>query len=407
MSHRLWILFITITLTSTVLAGCSQPDPTPEPPTFVPTREPVDLPTDTAEPTRTIAPPIIVTSPISSPEAAEPQPTATIETVPSPTAITLLEVGDFGDNRNPLTGEIMEDPEVLNRLPLAVKISNAPPAWVRPQSGLNDADLVFEHVTEARITRFTMVVYGKTPPDVGPIRSARLIDLEIPAMYSSALVYSGSSEGVRRKLFNSDFWPRILLGGDGYYRTGANKPFEHTLYAKPDLLWASLEERGLNQAPTFQNTMAFSSDTPTGGEPASEVIIDYDWTLINWRYDIESGRYLRWTDGEPHLDANNDQQVNAANVVVILADHYDDTSICEQVINGVCTAYSLQPVLNGSGDAIIFRDGQRYSGTWHRDNRQDLLTFTGSDGETLPLQLGNTWFQVIPIYYQNPVASTP
>ena len=60
----------------------------------------------------------------------------------TPTPIYLRTAEDFGDNRNPLTGEEVSDPSQLARRPLAIKISNAPPKHVRPQSGLNDADLI-------------------------------------------------------------------------------------------------------------------------------------------------------------------------------------------------------------------------------------------------------------------------
>jgi hypothetical protein len=322
--------------------------------------------------------------------------------------VNLFSPDDFGNNRNRLTGEEVDDPAQLQRRPLAIKISNAPAKWVRPQSGLNQADLIFEHITEAKITRFTMIVYGQTPPDVGPIRSARLIDLELPAMYDSALIYSGSSAGVRQLLRSSDFRARILLAtSPGYYRTGADKPLEHTLYGKPVTFWQVLEEKGLNQPPTFNTQMAFTSEPPAGGTPATDVTIDYDWTLINWRYDRESGRFLRWVDGKEHVDANTGEQVRFANVAIILANHIEDRNICEQIINGICTAFSVQPQIFGTGAAIIFRDGQRFDGTWERIGRYDLLTFKDDSGQPLPLQIGNTWFQVIPIWYKNPVTVAP
>jgi hypothetical protein len=279
---------------------------------------------------------------------------------------------------------------------------------VRPQSGFNDADLVFEHITEAGITRFTMIIYGKTPPDVGPIRSARLIDLQLPAMYDAAFVYSGSSNGVGEKLFASDFRPRILQGTEpGYYRTGADKPFEHTLYANPVTLWQALDGKELNTRPNFATYMAFSDEAPGGGTPASRANVDYGWTFIEWVYDPISGRYLRTTDGEPHLDANTGDQVRAANVVVILANHVEDVNICEQVTNGVCSHFSVEAQIWGSGPAILFRDGQRYDATWQRIGRNDMLTLHDDSGAPIPLQIGNTWFQVIPTYYQDPVSVVP
>lgn len=400
------LIFILATLLiGSLLGACSRDDRIPPPPTSAPEMQSAGL---GAIPSATPTNPVIMSNSGSNPAATvtvKPAATATPTATPTPEPINLFTAEDFGLNRNPLTGEEVEDPGILERLPIAIKISNAPPQWVRPQSGLNDADLVFEHITEAQITRFTMIIYGKTPPDVGPIRSARLIDLELPAMYDAALVYSGSSDGVRKLLLNSDFRPRILFAtSPGYYRTGADKPLEHTLYGDPATFWEVLAEKGLDQAPTFYSQMAFTSEPPGGGTPANEVIIDYNWTLIDWRYDPDIGRYLRWTDGEEHLDANTGEQVQFTNVVVILSNHIEDPNICEQVINGVCTAFSVQPQIFGSGPAIIFRDGQRYDGTWERIGRYEMLTFKDEAGLPLPLQIGNTWFQVMPIWYENPVS---
>jgi hypothetical protein len=402
---RLLAALLAVTL---VLAACSKEETPPPPPTQAASglNQVSATPTPTVAPTRTLPPPVAITAqPTSTPEIV-----ATVTLAPEPTAepVILLSKADFTDDIDPLTGERVDDPALLERLPLAIKISNAPAQWVRPQSGLNDADLVFEHVTEARITRFTIIVYSKTPPKVGPIRSARLIDLELPAMYDAALAFSGASEGVRQKLLAADFRPRILFTYEqGYYRTGEDKPLEHTLYGNPETFWSVLTEKGLNQRPDFSTYMAFTSEPPTGGTPAQEAIIDYDWTLINWRFDSETGKYLRWTDGEEHLDANTNEQVSASNVVVILAGHVDDPSICEQSYNGVCTSFSVQPQIFGSGPAVIFRDGQRYDATWQRIGRYDMFTFVDDAGQPLPLKPGNTWFQIMPIWYENPVSSNP
>jgi hypothetical protein len=413
MSSISWRSAIGVVLVLVFLAACGEStSPLPPPTAAVPNApsEPAQaLPesaptvagsTDSVElaPTATLGAPATLAAP----------PTVTSVATSTPFTVMLAQPSDFGDSRNPLTGEEVADVSQLNRRPLAIKISNAPASWVRPQSGLNDADLVFEHITEAGITRFTMIVYGKTPPDVGPIRSARLIDLELPAMYDAALIYSGSSDGVRRKLFASDFRSRVMLGNiPGYYRTGADKPYEHTLYANPRELWRGLDERGLNTRPTFGSNMAFSTEAPGGGTPARRAVVDYGWTHIDWIYDPISGRYQRWTDGEKHLDANTDKQVTAANVVVILANHVEDVNICEQVTNGVCSYFSVQPQIWGSGPAVLFRDDQRYDVTWQRINRNDMLTLHDPTGAPVPLQIGNTWFQVIPTYYVDPVSSQP
>jgi hypothetical protein len=315
----------------------------------------------------------------------------------------------LGADHNPLTGELVSDPAVLDRRPIAVKLSNAPATYTRPQAGLNQADLVFEHTTEGSVTRFTAIFYDETPPNVGPVRSARLIDLELPAMYDAMLAFSGASAGVNQRLNSSDFSPRLLHADEpGFYRTGENKPFEHTLYLRLDQLWEAVTAKGLNTRPQFQTFSAFSSTPPAGGAPASRIAIDYQATQVEWQYDPATGRYRRWSDGEPHLDANTGEQVTAANVIVISPFHILDPTICEQInSDGTCAHLSVQVQLWGTGSGAIFRDGQQYDVTWNRVNRNDMLTFTDSAGNPVPLQIGNGWVQVVPSWLSNPVTVTP
>ncbi len=385
-------------------------DSLPPPPTFAPeVSAGGEDAGDSAELQVTSAAPQPAVSPTLPPT---PQPPPTIAPIPTSTiavdenvAEEAAIISNFGSDRNPLTGELVSDPANLQRRPLAVKLSNAPASYTRPQSGLNDADLVWEHTTEGNLTRFTAIVYGETPPRLGPVRSARLIDLELPAMYSAALGYSGSSNGVGELLRSSDFTDRILNAWEkGYYRTGEDKPVEHTLYVTPELLWEALSEKGLNNPPAFSTTNVFSNTPPAGGTPASAVNIDYNWTLVNWRYDRASGRYMRWTDGIPHLDGNTSEQVSAANVIVISPFHAYDATICEQAnADGTCAALSVEVQLWGSGPASVFRDGQRYDVTWERLGRTDSLTFKDSEGNPFPLKIGNSWVQVVPTWLDNPV----
>lgn len=390
-------LFFVLLLT---LAACgggeSETLPTPLPPTPVAQEPPTAVPaTETAAPPP--APPTLPPIPTNTPAA------------PLPTdGVVLQTLADFGTDRNPLTGELVEDKSLLQKRPLAIKLSNSPPIYTRPQSGLNDADWIYEHTTEGAITRFTAIFYGKLPPRVGPIRSARLIDLELPAMYDAALAFSGASNGVLGRLSQVDFNSRILYSNEpGYYRTGEDKPLEHTLYGDPLKFHEALATKGLDVAPTFTTVNAFSSQPPAGGQPASELRVDYDWTVIDWRYDAASGEYLRWADGEIHADGNSGEQVAVANVVIVTPNHQEDGEICEEVQNGVCAHLSMQIQLWGSGAAAVFRDGQQYNVTWQRQGRNDSLTFTDSAGNPFPLQIGNSWVQVVPNWLTNPVTVTP
>lgn len=409
--RKLYGLFIGVLL---MAAACSQ---SPPPAVIVPTAETVveevatpttaapDTPTAAVEPT--LPPVVVVTEAVTN----TPEATATAEPTTTPEPVTLLTKEDFGTERNPFTGELMADPSVLQRRPIAVKISNNPPEYTRPQAGLSQADLVYEHITEGPITRFTAIFYGQTPPDIGPIRSARLIDIEIPAMYDSALSFSGANVGVSQLLFRSDIRSRILRSHEpGYYRTDEEeKPWEHRLHGDPVGFWQALEERGENRPPNLTAYMAFSTIPPEGGEPASRVDVQFgSFGVMNWEYNEEDGRYWRSMDGEPHVDRNDDQQISAANVVIVYAFHQQHRSICVYpAADGGCSVYATESQIWGRGDATIFRDGREYNGIWKRENRSDMLTFYDSEGNVIPLQVGNTWFEVMPYHYGDAVTVTP
>lgn len=399
MKKLIILLFMTVLLI--VACGGEEPVPTPVPTAVTEAVAEVVEPTVTVPPTLLPPPPTIAPAPTSADVA-----TAVPETT-APESITLLAEADFGDNRNPLTGELVDDPSVLQRRPLAVKISNAPPLYVRPQSGLNDADIIYEHTAEGSVTRFTAIFYDTAPEKIGPIRSARLIDLELPAMYDAALAFSGASVGVNQRLNASDFQSRILYSAEpGYFRTGEDKPFEHTLYGDPNGFWQALDAKGLNTPPNFGTFNAFSTETPAGGTPGGYAAIDYQWETVEWRYDAENGRYWRWADEQPVLDANTGEQVNVANVIIIAPFHVEDGTICEEIRDNQCVHLSVQIQIWGSGTGLLLRDGQQFNVNWHREARNDVLTFTDSSGNPFPMQIGNSWVQLVPTWYQDPVVVT-
>lgn len=227
-------------------------------------------------------------------------------------------------------------------------------------------------------------------------------------MFDAALAMSGAHPVVSQRLHGSDIGDRILRSHEtGFYRTGEDKPWEHTLHADPAGLWQALDASGENRPPNFTTWMSFSNQIPPNGEPASKVQIGYDTWTLEWRYDPANGRYWRWSDGEPTIDANNGVQISAANVILLTAVTTKDKSICLTHTDGICSDWPLEIQIWGEGDAIILRDGKQFPVTWLRHNRSDMFTFVDASGVVVPLQIGNSWFQIIPNYYANPVTTEP
>jgi hypothetical protein len=117
--------------------------------------------------------------------------------------------------------------------------------------------------------------------------------------------------------------------------------------------------------------------------------------VVDYRYQPESGDYLRWDGGDPHLDATSGEQISVTNVIVVYANHVDA---------GFYEDYprtnhpSVQIQLWGTGPAVIFRDGLAYEGLWARPNRDDMIVFRDPTGQVpIPLKPGNTWIQLVPL----------
>ena len=341
----------------------------------------------TPTPTRTPAPADTL------PPTDTPMPTFTPTPAFTPTPTPLPE------NVNPLTGEVVADAGLLERVPVAIKISNWPGQYVRPQAGINSADLIFEHYNEGWFSsRWTAVYLGKDPERVGPVRSGRLIDLHIPAIYKAVFACSGFSNGVLELVKDSDIYPdrvaspSVGIGEPVFYRDfSRDVPMEHTMYTSPALVrdWAA--ERDVSGRQKLEG-MIFSEEPEAGGEPATSILVPYRSLDAEWRYDEASGRYQRWSDGVPHTDALTGAQLNVANVVVLYVPQWD-TDIIEDPHSG---AFSIEFALWYSNRAIIFRDGVQIEAFWQHWEREDMLTLTDEDGIPIPLQIGNTFFEVIP-----------
>lgn len=317
--------------------------------------------------------------------------------IPTAAQEDIVGPDEYPENVNPLTGKVVNDPESINRRPIAVKVSNFPPDLVHPQFGLSLADVVFQHEAEGGTTRFTAVYLGTMPTKVGSMRSARLIDVELPAMYRAFFIYSGSSAGVDMRIKNSPFGQqgRAIYAdawGEPFAFRDPERPVPHNFFANTQQVSYLGDEWEINDNPGLHGT-AYSATTPVGGTPARIVDIVYRTDFVRWFYEPGFQRYARYSGGEPHMDALTEKQIAAENVVVIYVDHVEDRTILEDEVGG--GHYSIEIRLWGEGPCDLFRNGQRFDCRWEREDDFSMLTLTTPDGELLPLKPGQTWYQLV------------
>lgn len=303
----------------------------------------------------------------------------------------------YPDGINPLTG-LPADPDLLNRRPILIKVSDYPPV-VRPQSGLNQADIVWEHLLSGGVTRFSAIYLGQDAPHVGPIRSARLVDFELTRIYRSLFVYSGMAEGTINVLRTDGLVSSRAIGGSGPCPALCRFPkdglaLEHTLYGDTTALYEEAAARSRDLTPEPVYGMAFSEQPPAGGVPLDGLWVQYRETEIEWAYDDESGRWLRSQDGEAHMDVATGTQINAANVLVIEDDHIEQPFVSANYWGPGDFAFSVNFI--GSGRIVLLRDGRYYEGQWRRETRDDPLTYYDLEGNILPFKPGNTFVNLVP-----------
>jgi hypothetical protein len=320
--------------------------------------------------------------------------TATITPTPEP---TLGPVGpsNFPEGVNPLTGEMVDDPTLLNRRPVFVKVANYP-ASGRPHAGLSAADLVFEYYIGEGMNRFMAVYYGQDSDKIGPVRSGRLIDPQLVQMYQGILAFYGAYAPIYEKIVDV-LGNRAITGNENICPALCDDGRNIVISKFGDSagLTELSTQRGVNNQAYPLDGMAFDPTAPTGGTAGTDALVIFsNLDRGEWVYDESSGKYLRLiedTNGSnltmvPLVDANTDEQLAFSNVVVLFAYHTEyATSMYDQTIWG-----------NTSGQrAVIFRDGNAYDGTWVVPNDTQPIQLRDQNGETFALKPGNTWYVVL------------
>lgn len=342
-------------------------------------------------------------------------PSATVTTEPTvaPTAPDVdsfsfdIAYEDFPPDVNPLTGLHVADPSLLDRRPVAVKISNFPRSN-RPQWGLSLADIVYEYYHNNDLTRFYAIFYSHDAEMAGPIRSGRLFDSYLMDMYESLLVFASADQRVLDRFAREQLPWQMVAGLNG------DCPPDPVCRYEPDALnylvtdtstigAYAVRQGGENDRPDLHG-MAFGQDVPAGGQPLERIYLYYSYSAYSyWDYDAASGRYLRNEDtqedlggrGEayaPLTDRLTGQQIGAENVVVIFVPHFH--YFYSPATDTVPATEVVDMEFSGEGPAYAFRDGQAYELEWVSQEGQ-ILYLVDANGVRFPFKPGTTWFEVV------------
>jgi hypothetical protein len=337
--------------------------------------------------------------------------TLAVTSTPVPTSGPGEVIGpdSFPEGVNPLTGLSVENPENLLLPPALVSITNFPVSS-RPQAGLSFSPFVFEIYIGEGMTRFLAMFYGDFPQVteedggngtsgtnvgsvtdntlVGPIRSGRLPYESMRKLYNGFLVMaSGASQVVSN-----------LSSYANIYGSDADNINSAMIDVTKLEEIANKNQKRLGGASL--SGLSFQTEPPADGKDAERIWLKYAYlNQINWRYDEETGAYLRYQD---RADATNFELMTDRltgdplafeNVVILFANH--------EVVTP--TIIDIDLLYMRKMPALLFRDGQMYEIFWTTKSgsyevetgKLRPIRFMDAKGNEFPLKPGQTWVQVV------------
>ena len=266
---------------------------------------------------------------------------------------------------------------------LVVKIDDTNMA--HPQIGLEDADVVYIEQVEGGLTRLAAVFSSTIPARIGPVRSARISDIDIMGQYGRvAFAYSGA----QRKLLPVISAANLEDLGAQHesskiYTTDPNRIQPYAMVLRADLLMQKIVDENLRVDSAKSVGFVFG-DNPEGGVPTQEVVIN--WPAATYT--------AEWSESESRWLLSHNGKLNLADSGVVLG----PTTLVIQIVKISPSEYGdkfggVTPLSEtiGTGKAYVLRDGELFATTWNRPFADSGTSFTLPDGSPMFFAPGQVW----------------
>jgi hypothetical protein len=322
--------------------------------------------------------------PVSAPTTAAPSPTPS--NTPTPTPTEKPRPPSY-----PLTGQALPKGADVAHPAVAVKVSNVRQA--QPQAGLDRADIVFVTPIGVGYTRLVAVFHSQLPTRVGPVRSARPMDVQL---LSPMLPVFGHTMAAKWVMAYVNSVPGVdsrgtmqVKVGSGGYRIDSRRPSPDHVFASPARL---TELSSLKKAPkpyfAYAADLASATAAESKGRGAG-VSVPYGagWTS-SWAWDKKSKRYVRSEPWGAHR-LENGKQVSATNVLVLHV-----ASAQRKIGTGGGASLPVLQLENASGKFVALAGGHSVTGTWSKGGDGANFVLKTSDGKPLQLAPGSTWVEL-------------
>lgn len=306
--------------------------------------------------------------------------TAAADSTTSTTASLPDDTAAPGESTPPPTATTTPPPDPIENPSalVAIKIDNAEQA--RPQIGLNAARYLFEVPVEGGMTRFLGFFEAGTDTLVGPVRSARPVDVDLVGLLSSTLVSTGGRPFVLGALTGNGI---ELVGADP-----ASSPFQSLERPTPHHLFLALNDIPSPDPVEFGLPDA---DFPTSGTTVETVDVPLTEPV---RWTFADGVYMRG-DGSATTqvlpDWDTDPEPLTTETVVVMGVNPRSAGYQDSAGTEVPTFDVI-----GSGSLAVHNGGTVVEGTWQRASLSDPYRFLTTDGDEFGLPDGRVFIHLLP-----------
>ncbi|MCE7792558.1 DUF3048 domain-containing protein [Salipaludibacillus sp. CUR1] len=280
----------------------------------------------------------------------------------------------------PLTG--IKTDEKADHRAFGVMIENS--ASARPQSGLYQADVVYEVLSEGRITRLLAFFHSQKPDRIGPVRSARDYYIYLNNGYDAIYASAGGSPGAF-DLFEQGAVDVIsALDYDGtFFKRASGRSAPHNVYTSYDDLMEASDHIGLHFKERRPPELPFSGEPEEPDQEAAVIGVSYNSSVndVQFTYDEGAGGYIRSVGAERTDDLETNEPVAPRNVFIVEASHRVVDDQGRRDID-----------IESGGSAYLIHDGGAVEAEWKNVGG---VIFPFKDGEPLNFLPGQTWINLV------------
>jgi hypothetical protein len=278
------------------------------------------------------------------------------------------------------TGEEVDE-ATFNKIPFMAIIENSEGA--RPQSGLSEADIVYETMAEGGIPRFIALFQKNSPEEIGPIRSARPYFTSISEEYNLPFAHCGGSEEALSYIQNNDLMSINEMKYGNYFWRDKSRKAPHNLYTSSSKLRNFISTKAYYKTNSpwrkFDATYWNRVELPNANNINLKLNANY-----STQYTLKDGSYYKSMDNIISIDKANNKNIAVQNIVIQIAD-----------IKLQADGNHLDVNLIGKGDGYVISRGKYTKLHWSKDDINSPTVLKDESGNEIYLSQGKTWWHIL------------